>query len=97
VDLEQSEQIFRILNEVDTRVQVPGMQFLRSRRTYEKDGVLPTWRGIMDDKSRIIMAICHNMDLGDAWEFSDDPRYPADFAIVAHRVLQNYVVYDLSH
>ena len=26
-----------------------------------------------------------------------DPRYPADFAIVAHRVLQNYVTYDLSH
>ena len=55
------------------------------------------FRAIRDDQGRIVVAICHNMDLGDAWEFSDDPRYPADFAIVAHRVLQNYVTYDLSH
>jgi hypothetical protein len=24
---------------------------------------------------RIIVAICHNMDLGDAWECADKPRY----------------------
>ena len=97
VDLDQSESIFSILNTVDTKVQVPGMQFMRSGRTYEQDGFRPTWRAVKDDKGRILVAICHNMDLGDAWEFSDDPRYPAEFAIVAHRVLQNYVTYDLSH
>ena len=97
VDLDQSEQIFGILNQVDIKVQVPGMQYMRSGRTYEQDGVLPTWRAVMDSRNRILVAICHNMDLGDAWEYSDDPRYPAEFAIVAHRVLQNYVTYDLSH
>jgi len=97
VDLDQSEQIFSILNTVDTKVQVPGMQYMRSGQTYEQDGVRPTWRAVMDSKNRILVAICHNMDLGDAWEYSDDPRYPAEFAIVAHRVLQNYVTYDLSH
>ena len=96
-ELDQSEPIFRILNEVDTKVQVPGMQVMRSGRTYEQDGVRPTWRAIKDQDGRIVVAICHNMDLGDAWEYSDDPRYPAEFAIVAHRVLQNYVTYDLSH
>jgi hypothetical protein len=98
VDLDPSAPIFRILNEVDTKVQVPGMQFLRTGRTYEQaSDPYPRWRAIHDQKERVVVAICHNMDLGDAWEFSDDPRYPADFAIVAHRVLQNYAVYDLSH
>jgi len=36
---------------------------------------VPHWRCIRDDKGRIMVAICHNMDLGDAWEWADDPRY----------------------
>ena len=38
------------------------------------------WRCIRDDKGRIIVAICHNMDLGDAWEWSDDLRYDEKWA-----------------
>jgi len=98
LDLDQSESIFGILNQVDIKVQVPGMQYMRSGLTYEQESdPYPRWRAIKDNKGRIVVAICHNMDLGDAWEYSDDPRYPAEFAIVAHRVLQNYVTYDLSH
>jgi hypothetical protein len=37
------------------------------------------------------------MDLGDAWEHSDEASYPADMAVVAHRALQNYAMYDLTH
>ena len=44
-----------------------------------------------------MVAICHNMDLGDAWEHSDDPGYPEEYATAAHRVLQNYATYDLTH
>jgi len=96
-DLDPSEQIFHILNDVDLKVQVANVGLARGPRTYEKDGYNPTWRAVFDDKRRIMVAICHNMDLGDAWEYSDDPRYPAEMAIVAHRVLQNYVIYDLTH
>ena len=32
----------------------------------------PHWRGIYDDKGRIMVAICHNMDLGDSVEHSDN-------------------------
>jgi hypothetical protein len=55
------------------------------------------WRGIYDDKGRIVVAICHNMDLGDAWEWSDEPEYPAEWANMAYRIAMNYFVYDLSH
>ena len=36
---------------------------------------MPHWRAIYDDKGRIMVAICHNMDLGDAWEHSDEAQY----------------------
>jgi hypothetical protein len=31
------------------------------------------WRAIRDDKGRIVVAICHNSDIGDAWEWTDSP------------------------
>jgi Domain of unknown function (DUF4159) len=57
----------------------------------------PHWRCIRDDKGRIIVAICHNMDLGDAWEWSDDPKYSEKWASLAYRIAVNYFVYDLTH
>ena len=36
-------------------------------------GIEPRWRGIYDDKGRLMVAICHNMDLGDSWEHADNP------------------------
>jgi Domain of unknown function (DUF4159) len=67
--------------------------------TYQKGptGKRPHWRCIRDDKGRIIVAICHNMDLGDAWENSDDPKYEEKWASLAYRVGMNYFVYDLTH
>jgi hypothetical protein len=82
---------------LDGRYQVPGAQYLRSGVTYEYDGYKATWRGIYDDKGRLMVAICHNMDLGDAWEYADDPRYDEKFAALAFRIVSNYVVYSMSH
>jgi hypothetical protein len=97
-DLPATDPIFHMLSDVDLKVQVPGIAALMRGRTYERDSdPLPRWRGIRDKKGRIVVAICHNMDLGDAWEHSDDPGYPEEFATVAHKVLQNYAIYDLTH
>jgi len=30
------------------------------------------------------------MDPGDAWEWSDDPRYPEKWAALAYRIAMNY-------
>ena len=65
-----------MLYDMDDRFQVPGEQYIRTGRTYEKDGYVPKWRAIRDDHGRIVVAICHNMHLGDAWEWADDPEYP---------------------
>ena len=85
------------LYDLEDRFQVPGAQFLRSGRTFEYDGYEAKWRAIYDDKGRIVVAICHNMYLGDAWEHSDDPVYPEKYASLAYRIAMNYFVYDLTH
>ena len=96
-DLESGDEIFHVLYDLDDKMQVPGEQFIRTGRTYEKDGYVPKWRAIRDDKGRIMVAICHNMHLGDAWEWADDPQYPEVFASMAFRVGLNYIVYGMTH
>jgi len=95
--LPDNDSIFHTIFDLDDRFQVPGAQYLSTGRTYEKDGYDPHWRAIYDDQGRVMVAICHDMDLGDAWEWSDDPRYAEKFAGLAYRVAVNYWIYDLTH
>ncbi|MBM3734512.1 MAG: DUF4159 domain-containing protein [Acidobacteria bacterium] len=97
VDLEDGDPIFHVIYDLKERPQVPGIQMFYSGRHYEKDGVEPRWRAIFDDKHRVVVAICHNMDLGDAWEWADLPQYPENLASVAYRIGVNYIVYSMTH
>lgn len=97
VDLDNRDAIFHVLYDLDDRFQVPGIQYFYSGRTYERDGVEAKWRGIYDDKGRVMVAICHNMDLGDAWEWADHPRYPEHYASLAYRIGINYIIYAMTH
>ncbi|MBI3210201.1 MAG: DUF4159 domain-containing protein [Candidatus Solibacter usitatus] len=97
VDLDSKEAIFHVLYDLDDKFQVPGIQYWRSGRTYEQDGIQDKWRGIFDDKGRIMVAICHNMDLGDAWEWADHPNYPEKYASMSYRIGLNYIIYAMSH
>jgi hypothetical protein len=96
-DLSDNDEIFHVLFDLGVRFQVPGEQYVWTGRTYEKDGYVPKWRAIRDEKGRIIVAICHNMHLGDAWEWADTPDYPERFASMAFRVGMNYVIYGMTH
>lgn len=97
VEIPNEDPIFHVLYDLDHRFQVPGAQFLRSGSMYERDGVDPHWRGIYDDKGRLMVAICFNMDLGDSWEWADDPQYPEKFSGLGIRIAANYVLYSMTH
>ncbi len=97
VDIPSSDAIFHVLYDLDERFQVPGIQMFRSGVTYEQDGVEPSWKGIYDDRGRLMVAVCHNMDLGDAWEWADLPQYPERFTTLAYRLGINYIVYAMTH
>jgi Domain of unknown function (DUF4159) len=96
VDIPDDDPIFHVLYDLDDRFQVPGLQYVYTGRTYEKDGVVPHWRAIYDQKGRIQVAICHDMDLGDAWEWADDPQYPEKYASLAFRIGINYIIYSMT-
>ncbi len=97
VEIENKDAIFHVLYDLDSRFQVPGIAAMQYGVTYEQDGIVPRWRGIYDDKGRIMVAICHNMDLGDAWEWADDPTYPERYASLAYRIGVNYIIYAMTH
>ena len=99
-DIPNNDPIFYTIYALDDRFQVPGSaNWFENHITYEKGptGRQPHWRCIRDDKGRIMVAICHNMDLGDGWENADEPRYEAKWTMLAYRVGINYFVYDLTH
>ena len=97
VDLPDDDPIFHGVFDLSERYQVPGQQYVFSGRIYEKDGIHPKWAGIYDDRGRVMVAICHNMDLGDSWEHADNPRYPQQFSALGIRIGVNYVVYGMTH
>lgn len=98
VELPTSDEVFHVLYDVDQRTQIPGIQAVTSGRTWEhRLGVPAHWRGIYDDDDRLMVAINFNMDLGDAWEHADDPRYPEPLTALAYRFGINYLVYAMTH
>lgn len=97
VEIPDNDPIFHTVFDLDARYQVPGYQFVSTHSTYEKDGFHPRWRGIYDDKGRLMVAICHNMDLGDSWEHADDPEYPEQYSALGFRIGVNYIVYAMTH
>ncbi len=97
VEVEDDDAIFHTVFDLDDRYQVPGEQFVYTRRVFEKDGTVPRWRAIRDDRGRIIVAVCHNMDLGDSWEHADNPKYPQKFSALGIRIGVNYITYAFTH
>jgi len=100
VDIPDKDAIFHTVFDLDDRYQVPGMQYVYSHKVYEKDqltGSPAHWRGIYDDKGRLMVVICHNMDLGDSWENADDPAYPQTFSALGIRIGVDYLVYSMTH
>lgn len=97
VDLPNSDPIFHVLYDLDERFQIPGIVNYPFDQTFEYDGVEAKWRGIYDDHGRLMVAICHNMDMGDAWEWADSPHYPEKYASLAYRIGINYIMYAMSH
>jgi len=102
-EIPDDDQIFHSVYDLNDRYQVPGQAHLRlgyklaPTAVNNEDGKGAHWRGIYDEHGRVMIAISYNSDIGDAWEFADDPRYPAKFSDLAIRLGVNYVVYAMTH
>jgi len=96
-DLKDNDEIYHVLYDIDEKFQIPSEVYVNTGRTYEKDGYVPKWRAIRNEHGRIMVAICHNMHLGDAWEWADSPEYPEKFSGLAFRIVLNYITYSMTH
>lgn len=97
VEIENSDPLFHTVFDLDDRYQVPGEWALRRGTLYRNDGSVPHWRGIYDDRGRVMVAISFNSDVGDSWEWADDPHYPEKYSALGIRIGVNYVVYAMTH
>jgi Domain of unknown function (DUF4159) len=97
VEIPDGDEVKHVLYDLEAHIQIPGIYPLMRGVTYEQDGVTPHWRGIYDDAGRLMVAINFNMDLGDAWEHANDPRYPEPMTGLATRFAVNYVIYAMTH
>ena len=95
VEIPGDDAIFHTVYDLNERYQVPGAEHLATG--HKKDGYVPHWRGIYDDKGRIVVAASINSDLGDSWEFADDPNYPEKYSALGIRIGVNYIIYAMTH
>ncbi len=97
VELERVAPIMHTVYDLEDLYQIPGQWALRRGTTYRNDGAVPHWRGIFDDHNRVMVAISFNSDVGDSWEWADDPQYPEQYSALGIRIGVNYVVYAMTH
>jgi hypothetical protein len=100
VEIEDTDPIFHVVYDLDDRYQVPGMWALRGRGGWmgqRAEGTKAHWMGIYDDKNRLMVAMSFNSDVGDSWEWADEPSYPEKYSALGIRLGVNYVVYSMSH
>jgi hypothetical protein len=100
VDIDDADAIFHSVYDLDDKYQVLGQWALRGGyggMNQRAAGTVAHWMGIYDDHKRLMVAISFNSDVGDSWEWADDPRYPEKFSALGMRIGVNYLIYSMTH
>ncbi|HEU5237952.1 MAG TPA: DUF4159 domain-containing protein [Pyrinomonadaceae bacterium] len=96
-ELPLTHPIFHSYLDIDETLQVPNIYNAIRGETSEKGGTVPHRMGIEDENGRLVVFISFNTDLGDAWEWINDPRYPAKYGLHAYKTAINVIIYAMSH
>jgi hypothetical protein len=99
-ELPLDHPVFRAFHTIDEKPQVPSIHAALAGLTTERFGAEEAhYRGVTDDRGRLMAIICHNTDLGDGWErqdadafyfreFSQKRAYPMGINIVVYALMQ---------
>ena len=96
-DIPTTHPLFHSFFDVNKVMQVPSLAYVYYGVTYEQDGFEGECKGLFDEKGRLMVVINHNTDLGDAYEWADNPEYPMAFTGYAYRHALNIILYAMSH
>ena len=98
IDLPADHPVFHAVYDLSNTKQIAQYQSLRSRGVpYRNDGAVPHWRGVVDDNGRLMVLIAFNNDMGDGWQWQDEPTYPLEDANFSIQMGVNIVVYAMTH
>ena len=91
--------IFHTVYDLDDRYQMPGQWALaRSTDVPQRRHASPrTGAASMTINGRVMVAITFNSDIGDSWEWADDPSYPEKYSALGIRIGVNDVIYAMTH
>jgi hypothetical protein len=102
-ELKPDHDIFRCVYRLKEKPQVPSIHNWQwSGLTWEDHGPGSEevhYKGIFDDKGRMMAIICHNTDLGDGWEREgESPEYFKQFSEkLSYPMGINIVTYAMTH
>jgi hypothetical protein len=101
-ELPLEHPIFHCVYDLKKKPQIPGARGAdwRSGITWERpDATEVHYKGIFDDKNRMMVIICHNTDLGDGWEEeASSPEYFRQFSEkYAYPLGINIIFYAMTH
>ena len=97
VDIPRDHAIFSAFYDVDEILMVPNVGNARTGFYGEQGATTAYCRGIFDDQGRLLMVVNWNTDIGDAWEWAEQPDYPLKFSTYAYQMGVNFIVYAMSH
>jgi len=97
-EIPMDHRIFHQFYDIDEILQVPNIgNGMRGPPYEECYGCAPRVFGIFNDRDELMVVVNWNTDLGDAWEWSENPYYPIDRSNFAYELAINYIIYGLSH
>jgi len=103
-ELPLDHPVFHCIYDLAKKPQIPSIGIALAGRGYgvtweRPDAKEVHYKGLFDDKGRMMAIICHNTDLGDGWEREgEDPWYFREFSEKwAYPLGINIVFYAMTH
>jgi hypothetical protein len=103
VDIPLDHTIFRTFYTIREVPQIPSIHFWRrsgGRSTSERgmETAVPHFRGIFDERGRLMVIMTHDTDIADGWEReAEEEEYFYRFSLKAYPVGVNIAIYAMTH
>lgn len=104
-ELPLDRDVFHVFLDVTEVAQIPNIR--NARQMFRGDPGAHAWEqpgdrtprilGIYDDHQRLMVVATYNSDLGDAWEWLNDPEYPVLLTSLAYREGIDFIMYSMTH
>ena len=95
VDITLDHPLYSAYYQIDHVEMTPAIGNVIQRT--ECYGCYTQVKGMYDDEGRLMMVVNFNTDLGDAWEWAEDPSYPLETSTYAYEMGANLITYAMSH